>query len=124
LYARAAYFRDPFNEMRSLVAIQAIFRKMYQQVDAPRFIVLSRYVADNGVTLTRDFSFQPRLPGKPQRHIHEGALADTVCPSFSCRSAVKLSTFKRETTWATHKSSPSSFWRPSRSTRCCCTTAW
>jgi steroid delta-isomerase len=69
-YDIAAYFRDPFNEVHSLSAIQAIFRKMYQQVDAPRFTVLDRYVADNGVTLTWDFSFQLHLPGKPERHIH------------------------------------------------------
>ena len=69
-YDIAAYFRDPFNEVHNLNAIQAIFRKMYQQLDAPRFTVLNRYVADNGVTLTWDFSFQLRLPGTPERRIH------------------------------------------------------
>ena len=69
-YDSAAYFRDPFNEVHTLAEIQAIFRNMYQQVEAPSFKVLDCYKAENGVTLTWDFSFRLRLPGKPQRSIH------------------------------------------------------
>ncbi|HVL08261.1 MAG TPA: nuclear transport factor 2 family protein, partial [Burkholderiaceae bacterium] len=39
LYAPDAYFKDPFNEVHSVTDIERIFTHMFQQVQAPRFVV-------------------------------------------------------------------------------------
>lgn len=39
LYADDATFKDPFNEVRGVAAIEAIFAHMFEQVAAPRFVV-------------------------------------------------------------------------------------
>ena len=39
IYAVDARFKDPFNEVRGLAAITTIFEHMFEQVDAPRFVV-------------------------------------------------------------------------------------
>ena len=58
VYAADAAFKDPFNEVRGLEAIGAIFRHMYAQVDAPRFVVKSRMMAGDDAFLTWDFLFR------------------------------------------------------------------
>jgi steroid Delta-isomerase len=40
LYEHDAYFKDPFNEVRGVAAIQAIFAQMFVQVSEPRFKVV------------------------------------------------------------------------------------
>ena len=59
-YAEDAYFKDPFNEVRGLAAIRRIFAHMFRQVDAPRFRVEERIVADNGAVLVWTFHFRSR----------------------------------------------------------------
>ena len=44
-YSHDAWFKDPFNDVRGVEAIERIFAHMFRQVDAPRFIV-SSHVAD------------------------------------------------------------------------------
>ncbi len=39
LYADEAAFKDPFNDVRGVAAIEAIFAHMFEQVAAPRFVV-------------------------------------------------------------------------------------
>jgi steroid Delta-isomerase len=39
LYGEHAYFKDPFNEVRGVAAIQGIFKAMFEQVATPRFKV-------------------------------------------------------------------------------------
>ena len=43
-YAPDAYFKDPFNEVRGLKAIEAIYSHMFDALTAPRFIVTSQIV--------------------------------------------------------------------------------
>lgn len=59
-YSRDAYFKDPFNEVRGIEAIQRIFRHMFDQVDAPRFLVGERLVDAGGVMLVWEFSYRLR----------------------------------------------------------------
>jgi ketosteroid isomerase-like protein len=59
-YAADAEFKDPFNEVRGTEAIAHIFRHMFTQVDAPRFVVGSRFAGDDGVMLLWDFHFRTR----------------------------------------------------------------
>ncbi|KAA3654956.1 MAG: nuclear transport factor 2 family protein [Proteobacteria bacterium] len=43
-YAPDAHFVDPFNDVRGVPAIQAIFRHMFTQLETPRFEVTERFV--------------------------------------------------------------------------------
>ncbi len=50
-YSADAYFKDPFNEVRGLPAIERIFSHMFRQVDEPRFVVTERIVDAGGAML-------------------------------------------------------------------------
>jgi steroid delta-isomerase len=65
-YAADCRFKDPFNDVHGLDALGAIFRHMFDQLEAPRFIVRERVVDQSRVLLTWDFEFrfrrwQPRV---------------------------------------------------------------
>lgn len=74
-YAADCRFKDPFNDVSGLHALEAIFRHMFDQLDAPRFIVLERVVEMPRVLLTWDFEFRFRR-WQPQliRRIHGASL--------------------------------------------------
>ncbi len=72
-YAADAEFKDPFNEVRGTDAIAHIFRHMFTQVDAPRFVVGSRFSGEDGVMLLWDFHFRSRGPLAPQAMSVRGA---------------------------------------------------
>lgn len=74
-YAEDCRFKDPFNDVRGQHALEAIFRHMFDQLDAPRFIVLERVLEGPRLLLTWDFEFrfrrwQPRIT----QHIHGASL--------------------------------------------------
>jgi steroid delta-isomerase len=60
LYADEAEFKDPFNEVCGVAAIARIFRHMFVQVDAPRFVVTGRFTGYDGAMLLWDFHFRTR----------------------------------------------------------------
>jgi len=70
-YAPAAFFKDPFNEVTGLAAIERVFVHMFDQVDAPRFRILERWEAPHGAMLTWEFHF--RLKGTDAPQIVRGA---------------------------------------------------
>ena len=57
VYAPDARFKDPFNEVQGVPAIQAIFAHMFRALDQPRFVVTGRVVQGNQCFLTWDFLF-------------------------------------------------------------------
>lgn len=57
-YAADAVFKDPFNEVRGLPAIEAIFRHMFVSLHEPHFIVTQRVVQGAQCFLTWDFVFR------------------------------------------------------------------
>lgn len=64
IYADDAFFKDPFNEVSGIAAIDRIFRHMFDQVGSPRFVVSERILQGNNAFLIWDFSFGPkRSPG-------------------------------------------------------------
>ena len=69
LYADDAHFKDPFNDVRGLPAVRAIFEHMFASVDAPRFAVLTALAEGDQAFLTWDFHFATR--GRPMC-IHGG----------------------------------------------------
>ena len=58
VYAADACFKDPFNEVRGVAAIGAIFEHMFEQVDAPRFVVTTHVLQGLEAFLTWDFKFR------------------------------------------------------------------
>jgi steroid delta-isomerase len=60
LYASDAYFRDPFNEVRGIGPIRAIFERMFEQLADCRFRVIDQVVDTHGAMLVWDFEFRIR----------------------------------------------------------------
>lgn len=73
-YADDAHFKDPFNDVRGVPAIRRVFSHMFDQVDAPRFVVTARMAgADGGAMLVWEFHFRARLGLREQAHVIHGA---------------------------------------------------
>ncbi len=66
LYAVDARFKDPFNEVQGVPAIEHIFRHMFTQVEDPRFVVIERIAQGDAAMLTWRFEFGVRV-GKTVR---------------------------------------------------------
>ena len=58
LYAPDARFKDPFNEVQGLPAIEHIFAHMFDALDTPHFIVTERIAQGNKCFLVWDFRFR------------------------------------------------------------------
>ncbi len=56
-YDPQARFKDPFNEVTGIPAIQAIFAHMFVQLDNPRFVVTNQVLQGNQGFLTWEFRF-------------------------------------------------------------------
>lgn len=54
-YATDASFKDPFNDVRGLPAIQRVFDHMFEQVRSPRFVVHAAVAEGDECFLTWDF---------------------------------------------------------------------
>ena len=59
-YAEGARFKDPFNEVQGLPAIDTIFRHMYVALEAPRFVVTGQVRQGAQCFLLWDFYFRFR----------------------------------------------------------------
>jgi len=57
-YGDDAYFKDPFNEVRSVAEIEAIFRHMFAALHAPRFVVTEHITQGAQCFLAWDFQFR------------------------------------------------------------------
>jgi steroid delta-isomerase len=72
-YAEDAYFRDPFNEVRGPIAIAAIFRRMFADLDACRFRITDVVRDESGAFLVWDFTFRIRRFRPQLQHSIHGA---------------------------------------------------
>jgi len=72
IYAADAQFKDPFNEVCGIAAIAAIFRHMFEQVDAPRFVVGTRVLQGADAFLVWEFTFRMKR-FSPARQCIRGA---------------------------------------------------
>ena len=72
-YAASARFKDPFNEVSGLPAIERIFRHMFEQLDAPRFVVSGAYLGDGAAAgeamLRWELHFKSRAMGNGRQCI-------------------------------------------------------
>ena len=67
-YSADAWFKDPFNEVRGICAIQHIFTHMFGQVAEPRFVITEQVIDTNSAMLVWEFFFRMKLwrEGKTQ----------------------------------------------------------
>ena len=73
IYAEGAHFKDPFNDVRGLAAIEGIFRHMFAALEGPRFVIRDAVVQGEQCFLSWDFHFRmPRL-GAAEQVIHGGS---------------------------------------------------
>ncbi|MDW5419013.1 nuclear transport factor 2 family protein [Iodobacter sp. CM08] len=66
-YAADARFKDPFNDVQGVAAIEAIFSHMFATTDKPRFIIAERLEQGQQAFITWTFEFN--LQGKPYQII-------------------------------------------------------
>src|SRR5574343_1055201 len=71
-YSADAYFKDPFNEVRGIAAIQRIFTHMFGQVAEPRFVVTEKIADENGAMLVWEFYYRVKLWGKGEAQVMRG----------------------------------------------------
>ena len=58
LYAPDARFKDPFNEVQGVAAIERLFAHMFESLDGPHFIVTERIMQGTQCFLVWDFRFR------------------------------------------------------------------
>lgn len=63
-FAPDARFKDPFNDVRGVAAVQAVFAHMYRVTEGPRFEILEQAVAGATGFVRWRFRFAPR--GRPR----------------------------------------------------------
>jgi ketosteroid isomerase-like protein len=62
IYTHDAQFKDPFNEVQGLPAIEGIFAHMFEALDAPHFVITQHVQQGAQCFVTWDFLFaMPRL---------------------------------------------------------------
>ncbi|MGV7206731.1 nuclear transport factor 2 family protein [Oxalobacteraceae bacterium A2-2] len=62
-YAPDARFRDPFNDVRGIAAIEMLFQHMFRHTEQPRFVITERIVQGRQAFVTWRFVFS--LRGQP-----------------------------------------------------------
>jgi len=72
LYSDDAFFKDPFNEVRGVQAIQHIFAHMFRSLERPRFVIHDSVAQGDQCFLSWDFRFAQRR-GKAREMIIRGA---------------------------------------------------
>jgi len=72
-YSEGATFKDPFNEVVGVAAIEAIFRAMFSQLDEPRFVVRSTLLEGVRACIVWDLEFRFRGARHPDMQRIHGA---------------------------------------------------
>ena len=72
-YSEDAFFKDPFNEVRGVPAIQRVFTHMFSQVAEPRFKITERVVDGNAAMLVWEFHYRVAIFGREQKQVIRGA---------------------------------------------------
>ena len=79
-YTPDAYFKDPFNEVRGVAAIEGIFRHMFDALDTPRFVITSRVVDGDQCFLVWEFRFAFKNFRKGEQQVVHGGSHLVLAP--------------------------------------------
>lgn len=74
VYCADASFKDPFNDVRGVPAIEAVFTHMFASLDAPRFKVLTAALDGDQCFLTWDFHFRFKRFSPDDQTVHGATL--------------------------------------------------
>jgi hypothetical protein len=69
-YGARAHFKDPFNDVRGLAAIQQVYGHMFEALDAPRFVVRDIIVQGDQCFLSWDFLFRFKRYSRAEQTVH------------------------------------------------------
>lgn len=72
-YAPQTRFKDPFNEVQGVPALQRVFAHMFDTLDEPRFIVRDILVQGDQCFLTWDFVFRFRRFERGEQVVRGGS---------------------------------------------------
>ena len=72
-YSPDARFKDPFNEVQGVPAIQRVFEHMFVALDGPRFVIREAVCEGEQCFLTWDFRFRLRRSGRAGLCIRGGS---------------------------------------------------
>ena len=72
-YTADARFKDPFNDVQGVPAIQRIFAHMFEALDEPRFVVRDIVAEGDQCFLTWDFLFRMKRFSREPQVIHGGS---------------------------------------------------
>jgi len=72
-YAGEARFKDPFNDVRGVPAIERVFAHMFVALDSPRFVVRDIVAEGDQCFLTWDFLFRFRRFSREEQVVHGGS---------------------------------------------------
>jgi ketosteroid isomerase-like protein len=73
IYTPVASFKDPFNDVRGVPAIEQVFAHMYKALQQPRFVIRDVIVEGDQCFLTWDFLFVMRRMGPGEQRIRGGS---------------------------------------------------
>ncbi|MBL0091413.1 MAG: nuclear transport factor 2 family protein [Piscinibacter sp.] len=72
-YAVDARFKDPFNDVRGVPAIERVFAHMFVALNSPRFVVRDIVAEGDQCFLTWDFLFRFRRFSRDEQVVHGGS---------------------------------------------------
>lgn len=72
-YSGDARFKDPFNDVQGVPAIEKVFAHMFVALDAPRFVVRDIVAEGDQCFLTWDFMFRFRRFSRDEQVVHGGS---------------------------------------------------
>ena len=72
-YTPDARFKDPFNEVQGVAAIQRIFAHMFETLDEPRFVIREAIVQRDQCFLSWDFLFRMKRLRRDILTVHGGS---------------------------------------------------
>ena len=68
-FSADARFKDPFNDVRGVAAVQAVFAHMFAATERPRFEILEQAVTGATGFVRWRFRFAPRGQPRPEREV-------------------------------------------------------
>ena len=60
IYAQEAEFIDPFNQLAGLASVRAVYQHMFDTLEHPRFVILTKVVDERQAFMTWNFLFECR----------------------------------------------------------------
>ncbi len=73
IYTDDARFKDPFNDVQGLAAVQRVFTHMFDALDDPRFVVTEAIVQGDQCFLVWDFLFRFKRHSREPQTVRGGS---------------------------------------------------